>query len=69
MHANLIHQPSHKRLCLLRALALASLAIAGLALPFAILNTKAHTESRIDVVLELVAGVVSNVSDRSLRVF
>ena len=35
MHANLIHQPSHKRLCLLRALALASLAIAGLALPFA----------------------------------
>lgn len=35
MHANHSHTPSHKKLCLLRALALASLAIAGMSLPFA----------------------------------
>lgn len=34
MHDNLIHSSSHKRQCLLRSLAIASLAIAGIALPF-----------------------------------
>lgn len=35
MHANHSNIPSHRKLCLLRALALASLAIAGMSLPFA----------------------------------
>ena len=34
MHISLLHSSPHQRHCLLRALALASLAIAGIALPF-----------------------------------
>ena len=34
MHLSLLHSSPHQRQCLLRALALASLAIAGIALPF-----------------------------------
>ena len=34
MHLSLLHSSPHQRHCLLRALALASLAIAGIALPF-----------------------------------